>query len=113
MSTGARSLLTDLDRKPPDQFRAAPFEDEDAVLLSPFPHSPFPNSSAGPSTSPSGTAPVMSSFSKQTHNAQPRPREITRQETDAGAVVVNVVPPSYDPSWSMGGGGGEPSSSHP
>lgn len=39
---------------------------------------------------------------KQAGGPRPQPREITRQETDGGT-IVNLVPPSYDPSWAQPG----------
>jgi hypothetical protein len=74
--------------------------DEDAVLLSPFPASPA-SSSADPRNSGIFAAP--SSSSKQAQAMPPRPREITQQEQDGGT-IVNLVPPSYDPSWAEADG---------
>ncbi|KAL1405568.1 hypothetical protein Q8F55_009207 [Vanrija albida] len=79
---------------------------EEHALLTPFTSAPPTSPSIVGSGSGSGSTPALVVSTK--YGYTPRP-EITRQETDAGA-VVNVVPPSYDPQWAAGSGaaGGSP-----
>lgn len=74
---------------------------EGASLLNP--HSVYSPTSASASSSSAALAAASTSgpsTARYSAKLPPRapPHEITRQETDGG-VVVNLVPPSYDPSW--------------